>query len=91
MLLARDMKDRERDILKLMAQGFTNSQIANQLYLARETVRWYNKQIYTKLGVHNRTHAVTRAQELGLLEQNGAIESNFVALPCVHLPGPIWV
>ena len=82
MLLAKDMKDRERDILKLMAQGFTNSQIAGQLYLARETVRWYNKQIYTKLGVHNRTHAVTRAQELGLLEQNGIIED--VAMPPVQ-------
>lgn len=67
MLLAQ-MKDRELDILKLMANGLTNSEIAKQLYLARETVRWYNKQIYNKLGVHNRTHAVTRAQELGLLE-----------------------
>jgi len=74
MLLSRDLKDRERDILKLMAQGLTNSQIANQLYLARETVRWYNKQIYTKLGVHNRTHAVMRAQDLGLLESMGKVD-----------------
>jgi len=57
-----------------MAQGLTNSQIAKQLYLARETVRWYNKQIYTKLGVHNRTHAVMRAQDLGFLENMGAID-----------------
>jgi len=82
MLLSRDLKDRERDILKLMAQGLTNNQIAKQLYLARETVRWYNKQIYTKLGVHNRTHAVTRAQELGLLEQSGSIDN--VPMPPVQ-------
>lgn len=74
MMLTKELKDRERDILKLMAQGFTNSQIAKNLYLARETVRWYNKQIYSKLGVHNRTHAVTRAQELGLLENLGIID-----------------
>lgn len=67
-MLLSQMKDRELDILKLMANGLSNNEIARQLYLARETVRWYNKQIYTKLGVHNRTHAVTRAQELGLLE-----------------------
>lgn len=82
MLLASDMKDRERDILKLMAQGLTNSQIAKNLYLARETVRWYNKQIYNKLGVHNRTHAVTRAQELGLLEQKSVIED--IVIPPVQ-------
>ena len=68
MLLSRQMKDRELDIIRLMARGLTNSEIASKLYLARETVRWYNKQIYTKLGVNNRTHAVTRAQELGLLD-----------------------
>jgi pimeloyl-ACP methyl ester carboxylesterase/DNA-binding CsgD family transcriptional regulator len=73
MLLARRLKDREMDIIKLMSQGFSNNQIAKQLYLARETVRWYNKQIYSKLGVHNRTHAVTRAQELGLLEGLGEV------------------
>ncbi|GAB5490752.1 MAG: alpha/beta fold hydrolase [Phototrophicaceae bacterium] len=75
MMLSNELKDRERDILKLMAQGLTNSQIGNSLYLARETVRWYNKQIYSKLGVHNRTHAVTRAQELGLLENFGTIDN----------------
>jgi DNA-binding CsgD family transcriptional regulator/pimeloyl-ACP methyl ester carboxylesterase len=73
MLLTRRLKDREMDIVKLMSQGFSNNQIAKQLYLARETVRWYNKQIYSKLGVHNRTHAVTRAQELGLLDSLGEI------------------
>lgn len=73
MLLSRRLKDRELDIIKLMSQGFSNNQIAKQLYLARETVRWYNKQIYSKLGVHNRTHAVTRAQELGLLENMGEL------------------
>lgn len=82
MLLNKDLKERELDILKLMAQGLTNSQIAKQLYLARETVRWYNKQIYNKLGVHNRTHAVIRAQDLGLLENMGSI--NDIPVPPVQ-------
>jgi pimeloyl-ACP methyl ester carboxylesterase/DNA-binding CsgD family transcriptional regulator len=67
MLLTNQLKDRELDIIRLMARGLSNHEIGRQLYLARETIRWYNKQIYTKLGVHNRTHAVTRAKELGLL------------------------
>jgi DNA-binding CsgD family transcriptional regulator len=67
MLLTNQLKDRELDIIRLMAHGLSNNEIGRQLYLARETIRWYNKQIYIKLGVHNRTHAVTRAKELGLL------------------------
>src|SRR5215204_6673349 len=73
MLLTNQLKDRELDIIRLMARGLSNNDIGRQLYLARETIRWYNKQIYTKLGVHNRTHAVTRAKELGLLSTVSAV------------------
>jgi len=61
-------KTRELEILQLLAQGLTNNEIAAHLHLSQETVRWYNKQIFEKLGVGNRTKAVQRASEQNLLE-----------------------
>lgn len=59
--------DRELEILGLLAEGYTNKQIAQELFLSDETVKWYNKQIFSKLGVHNRTQAGIKAREVGLL------------------------
>jgi len=53
--------------LQLMAQGHTNPEIARRLVLAVSTVRWYAKQIFRKLGVHNRTQAATQAKKLNLI------------------------
>jgi predicted ATPase/DNA-binding CsgD family transcriptional regulator len=64
------LTDREREILLLASQGLSNQEIARQLYLALETVKWYNKQIYSKLGVVRRTQAIARAQTLGLLHDD---------------------
>lgn len=61
-------KPRELEIIQLLAQGLTNNEIASRLYLSQETVRWYNKQIFEKLGAANRTQAVQRASELNLLK-----------------------
>ncbi|MEO8397602.1 MAG: LuxR C-terminal-related transcriptional regulator, partial [Chloroflexota bacterium] len=58
---------REQEILLCMAEGLTNQEIANQLYLAERTVRWYNSQIYSKLAVGSREEAIERARALGLL------------------------
>ena len=57
---------REQDVLRLMMAGLANRQIAADLGIETDTVRWYSKQIYSKLGVHSRTEAVLRAQEYGL-------------------------
>jgi predicted ATPase/DNA-binding CsgD family transcriptional regulator len=57
---------RESDVLRLMSTGKSNPQIAKELVVSVETVRWYTKQIYSKLGVHSRTQAVLRSQELGM-------------------------
>ncbi len=57
---------REREVLQLLAAGLSNQEIAVRLVVAVDTVRWYSKQIYRKLAVHNRTQAVLRAQALGL-------------------------
>lgn len=61
------LKDRERDILLLMARGATDRMIASRLNLSEQTVRWYNKQCYTRLGVGSRQAAVERAVALGLI------------------------
>ncbi|MCL4250496.1 MAG: tetratricopeptide repeat protein [Anaerolineae bacterium] len=59
---------REREILRLIALGLSNRGIAEELVVALETVNWYTKQIYSKLGVSGRMQAVNRAKELGLLQ-----------------------
>jgi len=61
-------KPRELEVLRLIAEGRTNEEIAAQLFIEVTTVRWHNRQIYSKLGVHHRTLAVARARELGLLD-----------------------
>ena len=59
--------EREREVLRLIAAGHSNEQIANELILAVGTVKWYIRGIYGKLEVHSRTQAVARASELRLL------------------------
>jgi predicted ATPase/DNA-binding CsgD family transcriptional regulator len=66
------LSDREQEILRLIEVGLSNKQIAGELYLSYETVKWYNKQIYSKLGVNNRIQAVTKARQHGLLEEETA-------------------
>jgi pimeloyl-ACP methyl ester carboxylesterase/DNA-binding CsgD family transcriptional regulator len=69
-------KARELEILHLLAQGLTNSEIASRLHLSQETIRWYNKQIFEKLGAANRTQAVQRASEQNLLiGRDGSVEA----------------
>ena len=58
---------REREILSLIAAGKTNPQIAAQLIIGAGTVKTHTLNIYRKLEVANRTQAIIRAQELGLL------------------------
>ena len=64
-----DLKPRELEILQLLADGLTDRAIASRLDLAADTVRWYNKQLYLRLGVSSRGDAVRRARELGLLQK----------------------
>ena len=61
------LSQRELEVLKLVAQGYPDKQIAEILVIARETVHKHLKNIYGKLGVHSRTEAAARARELGLL------------------------
>jgi len=58
---------RELDVLRLLARGKTNAEIASDLALSRGTVKAYVEQIIAKLRVSGRTHAAVRAVEMGLL------------------------
>jgi LuxR family transcriptional regulator, maltose regulon positive regulatory protein len=58
---------RELDVLRLMAQGATNAKIADRLSVSLGTAKWHVGNIRAKLGVTNRTQALVRAQELGLV------------------------
>jgi DNA-binding NarL/FixJ family response regulator len=60
------LTDREREILKLIAQGHPNPSIASQLHLSTKTVGNYVSNIFTKLQVRDRVQAVIRAREAGL-------------------------
>jgi two-component system, NarL family, response regulator LiaR len=63
-----DLSEREQDILRLLAQGLTNAEIAERLFLTRGTVRNYVSAILAKLGVEDRTQAALLAVNYGLLE-----------------------
>jgi predicted ATPase/DNA-binding CsgD family transcriptional regulator len=79
-VLIEPLTHREREILALLAQGYTAPEIAQQLTLALSTVKWYVQQVYGKLGVNNKQRAIIRAGELGLLEKH---------LPIAHVqPSP---
>jgi len=61
------LSDRELEVLRLVALGLTNSEISQRLVLALSTVKGHNLRIFGKLGARNRSEAVRRARELGLL------------------------
>ncbi|MFN2227598.1 MAG: LuxR C-terminal-related transcriptional regulator, partial [Anaerolineae bacterium] len=61
------LSDRELEVLRLLAAGLSNPEIADELVVAVSTVRSHCKNIYGKLGVHSRWDAVQRGQVLGLL------------------------
>ncbi|WP_239615364.1 LuxR C-terminal-related transcriptional regulator [Cohnella mopanensis] len=65
--LIEPLSGRELEILQLIAQGLSNSEICERLYIALDTVKGHNRRIYGKLQVQRRTEAVARARELGLL------------------------
>jgi DNA-binding NarL/FixJ family response regulator len=61
------LSSREIDVLKLVAKGASNREIADRLYITEATVKSHLIRIYSKLGVADRTAAVTKALEQGIL------------------------
>ncbi|MCU0509066.1 MAG: LuxR C-terminal-related transcriptional regulator [Anaerolineae bacterium] len=65
--LPEPLTERETEILRLIAAGLTNQQIAGRLHLALDTIKGHNRVLFAKLAVDRRTEAVARARELGLI------------------------
>lgn len=65
--LPEPLTERELDVLRLIAAGHTNRQIADELFLTVNTVKSYAGQVYGKLQVRSRTQAIVRARELRLI------------------------
>jgi LuxR family maltose regulon positive regulatory protein len=65
--LIEPLSYREVEVLRLIAQGCSNQEISEQLFLALSTVKGHNRKIFDKLHVQRRTEAVARARELGML------------------------
>jgi len=61
------LTSREEEILRLMAEGLTNQEIANELVISLYTVKRHATNIYNKLNVSSRRQAVRAAQQLGVL------------------------
>ncbi len=64
---AQPLSERELEVLRLVAEGLSNREISERLFIALVTVKVHNGKIFEKLQVQRRTEAVARARELGLL------------------------
>jgi LuxR family maltose regulon positive regulatory protein len=65
--LTEPLSQRELEVLRLIAQGLSNREIGERLFLAVDTVKGHNRRIFNKLMVHRRTEAVARARSLDIL------------------------
>jgi LuxR family maltose regulon positive regulatory protein len=65
--LIEPLSARELEVLQLIAQGLSNREICDRLFVALSTVKGHNRNIYGKLGVKRRTEAIARGRDLGLL------------------------
>ncbi len=65
--LVEPLTSRETEVLRLLAEGLSNGEIAQRLVISLSTVKRHNATIYSKLAVNTRTQAVARGRELGLL------------------------
>ncbi len=62
------LNGRENQILHLMAAGLKTPEIAEELFLSKNTIKWYVRKIYQKLDVHSKAEAIERGHRLGLLK-----------------------
>ncbi len=65
--LVEPLSERELEVLQLIAEGLTNREIGQRLFITPGTVKVHTSNIYGKLGVHSRTQAVAQARALGIL------------------------
>ncbi len=58
---------REMEVLELIAQGFSNQEIADRLFVSLNTVKTHTSNVFSKLDAQRRTQAIQKAKEMGLL------------------------
>ena len=80
------LNEREQEILKRLSAGLSDQQIADELFLSLNTIKWYNRQIYSKLGVKNRTQAIARAKDLVLPDRASGVSTSPLPLARYNLP-----
>ncbi|ABS62769.1 regulatory protein LuxR [Parvibaculum lavamentivorans DS-1] len=66
--LLEELTDREREILRLVSNGFSNKALADRLSLSTNTVKWHLRNIFEKLQIGNRMQAVSVARHFGLID-----------------------
>jgi LuxR family maltose regulon positive regulatory protein len=65
--LPEPFSERERQVIRLLATYLSQQEIADELYVSVNTIRFHTKNIYRKLGVHNRSEAVAKAKSIEFL------------------------
>src|SRR5437879_6869595 len=80
------LNEREQEILKRLSAGLSDQQIADELFLSLNTIKWYNRQIYSKLGVKSRTQAIARAEDLVLPARASGGSTSPLPLARYNLP-----
>lgn len=66
----QDVSHREREILRFVAAGLSNRDIAQAVHLSEATIKWHLHNLFSKLGVRSRTQAVLKGKALGLLSES---------------------
>jgi predicted ATPase/DNA-binding CsgD family transcriptional regulator len=83
-LLLEPLTSQETTILELLADGLSNRDIADRLFLSQSTVKWYVRQLNSKLATRNREEIIERAYAIGLLQKDEPDDS---VLGAHNLPG----
>jgi LuxR family maltose regulon positive regulatory protein len=66
--LVEPLTKRELEMLQMITDGHSNKDIGSKLFVAESTVKWHLGNIYSKIGVKNRTQAIASGRQLGLID-----------------------
>lgn len=88
--IIEELTMREHEVLQLIADGCSNGEIADRLFVTVSTVKWHIKQLYGKLGVRSRVQAIIRAREMNLIAGTSKSDSNLLEdkQTIISLPEP---